>query len=66
MHSLKTGSTINLTHFLSEINKAEVTGKQQMYQILQITDIYFHFISHIYRFHCFLQNETEVFGCFIN
>ena len=60
MHSRKTGSTITsyIAHFLSEINEVEVAGKQQIYSFLQVICIYFHFISHIYRFQCFLQYET--------
>ena len=60
MHSRKTGSTIKsyIAHFLSEINEVEVAGKWQIYSFLQVIYIYFHFISHIYHFQCFLQYET--------
>ena len=47
-----------IAHFLSEINEAKVTGKQQIYSLLQVIYIYFYFMSHIYRFQCFLQYKT--------
>ena len=60
MHSRKTGSTITsyIAHFLYEINEVEVAGKWQIYSFLQVIYTYFHFISHIYCFECFLQYET--------
>ena len=71
MYSCKTGSAINsyIAHFLSEINEAEVAGKQQIYSTLHIIYIYIFILFHIILFiviNAFYNMKLKIFGCFIN